>query len=281
MAFKDILLTLTSYPEPTPISVIEEALSFAESIDSHIAAVACETRVQVPGHFGFIPTSVINIGGMIAAEAHKSLKNAQDLLAKFGGIAEKHHISYEKILDRCFTYEVPDVFVQYARFRDLTIVSVPESYEQWYAEAVIFGSGKPTLVLPERKQSHPFQANTVIVAWDFSCTAARSVADAIPILEKAKHVRIVTVINEKIIDSKRSAVELAKNLSRHNVDVVLDEIDADGRSIGEVLNSYTHSHNADLLVMGAYGHSRFREVILGGATKSMISKPPLPILFSH
>ena len=72
-----------------------------------------------------------------------------------------------------------------------------------------------------------------------------------------------------------------KNLARHGIDVVLDKVDANGRRIGEVLEAYTISHQVDVLVMGAYGHARWREFILGGATKSLLSKPPLPILFSH
>jgi len=75
--------------------------------------------------------------------------------------------------------------------------------------------------------------------------------------------------------------ELAKHVARHGANVVLDIVDAAGRAIGDVLESYVSSRNADLLVMGAYGHSRVREFVLGGATRSMISKPPLPILFSH
>ena len=100
-------------------------------------------------------------------------------------------------------------------------------------------------------------------------------------MEKAKKVRIVTVLNEKRLDDKHSAEELAKNLSRHGIDVVLDRADARGRPAGGVLEAYVASHELDLLVMGAYGHSRLREFILGGATNSLLSKPPLPILFSH
>jgi len=119
------------------------------------------------------------------------------------------------------------------------------------------------------------------VAWDFGRVAARAIADAIPILERAREVRIVTVTNEKIIDSKHSAEQLAKNLSRHGIDVTLDKVDAAGRSIGQVLQTLVASCAADLLVMGAFGHSRFREFVLGGATKSLLSKPPIPVLFSH
>lgn len=279
MAIKDVLLTLTSYPEPTPVSVIDDAVAFAASFGAHIAAIACEARVEIPGTF--LSSSLVDVAAIAAAEARKSLKNAQDMLASFESAAEKADLLHEKILERCVTYNVSDTFVEYARLRDLTIVSVPESYDQWYAEAVIFGSGKPTLVLPERPRTKSFELNTVLVAWDFSRTAARAIADAMPVLEKAKQVRVVTVLNEKAFGTTHSAEEVAKNLSRHGVNVTLDELDAAARPIGEVLESHAASCHADLLVMGAYGHSRLREFILGGATSSLLAKPPLPILFSH
>jgi nucleotide-binding universal stress UspA family protein len=218
---------------------------------------------------------------MAASEAKKSLESAQALLAAFDSIADKAGLSRERILDRCLTNELPDVLVEYGRLRDLIIVPVPEAYDQWYAEAVIFGTGKPTLVLPEGQRTQPFELKTAVVAWDFSRAAARAVADAIPILENAREVRVVTVANEKALESKHSGEELAKNLSRHGIDVILDSVDAARRPIGQVLEAHIASCNADLLVMGAYGHSRLREFILGGATQSMLSNPPIPILFSH
>jgi nucleotide-binding universal stress UspA family protein len=92
---------------------------------------------------------------------------------------------------------------------------------------------------------------------------------------------VITILNDKALDTKHSAEALAKNLSRHGIDVVLDKVDAGGKPAGHVLESYALSHRADLLVMGAYGHSRLREFVLGGATKSLLSRPPLPILLSH
>ena len=246
---------------------------------AHLAAVACEVHVEVPGHF--LSGSTANIPGIIAGETEKSRKSAKAMLAAFDAAADKAGILHETHLEKCPTFAVPDLLVDHARLRDLTIVPVPESYDQWYAEAVIFGSGRPTLVLPETPRARPFELGTVAVAWDFSRAAARAVSDAMPLLEKARKVRIVTVTNEKKLDSKHSAEALAKNLARHGIDVVLDKVDADGRRIGEVLEAYTVSHQVDVLVMGAYGHARWREFILGGATKSLLSKPPLPILFSH
>jgi nucleotide-binding universal stress UspA family protein len=275
MAFKDILVALTSYPEPTPVSVVDDAVSVAAALGAHLAALSFETRPQVPGHF--ISNSLVT--GMISAETERSRNNARELLAAFDAAAEKAGILHEIILEKSLTLEVPDLLVEYARLRDLTIMSVPD--DQWFAEAIIFGSGKPTLILPENPRPRPFELETVAVAWDFSRAAARAIADALPLLERAKKVRVVTVTREKALDTKHSAEELAKNLARHGIDVVLDMVDAKGSPIGDVLESYTRSHRADLLVMGAYGHSRLREFVLGGATRSLLSKPPLPILFSH
>jgi nucleotide-binding universal stress UspA family protein len=277
MAFKDILVALTSYPEPAPVSVVDDAVSVATALGSHLAALSFETRVQVPGHF--ISNSLVS--GMIAAETEKSRNNARELLAAFDASAERAGILHETILEKCITLDVPHILVEYARLRDLTILSVPVSSDQWFAEAIIFGSGKPTLILPESPLSRPFELGTVAVAWDFSRAAARAVSDALPILEKARKVRVATVVKEKTLDTRRSAEELTRNLARHGIDVVLDKVDAKGSPIGSVLQSYALSHQADLLVMGAYGHSRLREFVLGGATRSLLSKPPLPILFSH
>ena len=279
MAFKDILLTLTSYPDPSSPSVAEEAVAIAAAFGAHLTAVACEVHVEVPGHF--LSGSTANIPGIIAGETQKSRNSAKVMLAAFDAAAAKSGILHETQLEKSPTFAVPDLLVDYARLHDLTIVPVPEGYDQWYAEAVIFGSGRPTLVLPERPRTRPFELGTVAVAWDFSRAAARAVSDAMPLLEKARKVRIVTVTNEKKLDSKHSAEALAKNLARHGIDVVLDKVDASGRQIGEVLEAYTVSQEVDVLVMGAYGHTRWREFILGGATQSLLSKPPLPILFSH
>jgi nucleotide-binding universal stress UspA family protein len=279
MAIKDILLTLTTYPEPTSTRVVEDAVAVAAALGSHIAAIACETHVEVPG--SFLSSSLVNVAALVAEEAGKSLANARNLLAAFETTAAKQGVLYETITERCMTDEVPDVMVDYAKLRDLTIVSVPEGNDEWIAEAIIFGSGRPTLVLPDRPRTRPFELQTILVAWDFSRAATRAVADAMPILEKAGSVRIVTVSGEKDFDSNRSAEELAKNLARHGIDVVLEEIDAADDDVGDVLESRALACSADLLVMGAYGHSRFREFILGGATRSMLADAPLPILFSH
>jgi nucleotide-binding universal stress UspA family protein len=103
----------------------------------------------------------------------------------------------------------------------------------------------------------------------------------LPVLAKARRVHVVTITNEKAIDTGRSLGELGRHLARHGVEAALESVDAAGRGIGQALESFVRAHGADLLVMGAYGHSRVREFVLGGATKSILARPPVPTLLSH
>ena len=102
-----------------------------------------------------------------------------------------------------------------------------------------------------------------------------------PILQKAKHIGLLTVFGEKSINSEGSGAEFARHLALHGVNVVVDEVGAEGRAIGEVLQEAGKIHEIDLIVMGAYGRSRLREFILGGATKSMLTHPPTALFLSH
>ena len=282
MAFKDLLQTVATQGEPTTVSAIDTSVAFATAIGAKISAIAFEIKFQMP--WSPFYKAFPEIPALATGEEKKSHENAESLLAAFKDSANKARVFQETLVEHCQISEVPETLVGHARLRDLTIVPVPEGdqLQHWYAESVIFGSGRPVLILPHvNKRSAGFDLGRVVVAWDFSQPAARAVADALPILEKAKRVELVTVTNEKVLPSKRSAADLAKNLAYHGVDVTIETVDALEEEIGDVLNSYLDIHKIDLLVMGAYGHSRVREFILGGATKSMLSRPPIPILLSH
>jgi nucleotide-binding universal stress UspA family protein len=284
MSFNDTLLVLTSYPEPTPCPSLEQAVALGAALGASLSAISFEVEMEAPGRFNFLANRLLDLPGIIAAERKKSADNARALLDSFENIAKQRGVFAERIIERCMISQVPNVLVDHARLRDLTIipVHVRGGIEQWYAESVIFGSGRPAMILPDRtRHEHMPALQTVAIAWDFSRPAARAVADALPILERAKTVRAVTVTREKKIETMQPKEQLAKHLKLHGVDIALDMVDAQGRSIGDVLEAYVELHNADLLVMGAYGHSRVRDFILGGATKSMLSKPPVPVFLSH
>lgn len=137
MAFKDILVALASYPEPPSASVVQAAVAVAELLDAHITALSCEVHIELPGHF--ISGSTFGLPGIIAAEVEKSRQQAQELLVTFEAAASKAGIPHESYLQKCKSFEVPDVFCEFARLRDLTIL--PQSDDRWDAESVIFGAG--------------------------------------------------------------------------------------------------------------------------------------------
>jgi nucleotide-binding universal stress UspA family protein len=284
MSFKDILLVLTSYPDATPRESIGQAMTLGKALDARMSAISFDIDVKVPGGSNFLADMLLDLPAMIAAEKQKAAANAHGLLDAFEAAAKQRGIFHERIVERSVMTVVADRLTDHARLHDLTIVPVRDggSVEQWYAESIVFGSGRPCLVLPDpaRYERQP-ALERVAVAWDFSRPAARAVADALPILQRAQAVRAVTVIHEKPIRTTCSNEQLAAHLQMHGVKVEFDAIDAKDRDIGDLFADYVRDRNIDLLVMGAFGHSRVRDFVLGGATKSMMRQPPLPLFLSH
>jgi nucleotide-binding universal stress UspA family protein len=103
----------------------------------------------------------------------------------------------------------------------------------------------------------------------------------LPLLERGKTIRIFTVTGEKVFKNSGSATALAGHLGQHGIEATVDDVKSDGRAIGNAFKDYVEEHQVDLLVMGAYGHSKMREFILGGATVSMLLDPPTWVLMSH
>ena len=289
MAFRDILLLLDTYPEPTPASAIDDAVVLAQAMGARISALAC--AIMLPGTGNILADTLLDVPTILVEEGGKSLSNAEAVLSRFHRAAEERGIFQEGILDRFPKAAISDLFIEHARVRDLTIVPIPDeetvgrlSTESMvgYAEQIVFGSGRPTIFLQRNRMSERKVAiDTVIVGWDCSRPASRAVADALPILEVAKQVIVVTVTITKPAESKASVAALARNLTHHGVQVALETVDADGQEIGKVLLNYVASRGADLLVMGAYGHSRLRETVFGGTTRSLLERSSTPILLAH
>ncbi|MDP2800795.1 MAG: universal stress protein [Phreatobacter sp.] len=282
MAFKDLLFPLNSYPEATPVAAIEGAVGIAAALDASIAALA--VHIELPHVGNVLAKSLLDLPGMIAAEREKSEAGAKATIAVFEAAASRRGVAHDHVVESCPSSQLATLVTELARMRDMTVIPVGEEsgLQHHVVESVIFGSGRPTLVFPAAAAAvTPAAFDAVGIAWDFSRPAARAVADALPILARARTVRIVTVTREKTIPTHRSAAELARHLARHGITAILDEEDAAGRPIGQALGDYAATHGLGLLVMGAYGHSRLRDFILGGATKTIVSQPPLPVLLSH
>jgi nucleotide-binding universal stress UspA family protein len=280
MAFKDLLLILITYPRASDPAAIQDAVAFAVCMKAQISAAACVVKIRAPHHT--LSDAFIDIPALVDSEAEKSSDAAAELMTRFEKLARNAGVYQESIINKCYGSEAPDLLVREARLRDLTMLSaVSEEYNYfWYAESIIFGSGRPVLILPPQA-AREFTLHRMVVAWDGSRPASRAVADALPLLEQAKEVQVLTVLKEKELRSKSPARELTRYLERRGIVATSDSIDAAGRTIGDVLSSELVTRQVDLLIMGAYGHSRMREFILGGATRSMLSNPPVPLFLSH
>jgi nucleotide-binding universal stress UspA family protein len=181
------------------------------------------------------------------------------------------------------TVDAAKVFGAIARNHDLSVVaqSEPDSDpgEALIIQAALFESGRPVLVVPYI-QSAPMALNRVMVCWDGSKSAARAIGDALPLLGRAGHVDVVTVDARDRRNELRGA-DIAAHLARHGLDVELKPVVASDVDVANVILSAAADNETDLIVMGGFGHSRFREFVLGGATRGILGSMTVPVLMSH
>jgi nucleotide-binding universal stress UspA family protein len=277
----DIFLPLTSFPVPTEHRAIDATVRLAETLKASLSAITFEMDIQSPIGLYADPFHVSNI---LAADSSRSAASARDLLDTFEAMAANAGIRHDRRLLRSKPVDIPGRLADEAHFHDISVLALKDTDGpgQDIAEHLIFESGHPVLLLPDSGEGKlSAMLDSIAIAWDFSRPATRAVADAMPFLQRAKQVRVVTVLDDKAIKKAATAADLARYLARHDVTATLEETKADGRTIGDVLHTYVGEHDIDLLVMGGYGHSRIREFILGGATKSVLMDPPRWTLISH
>lgn len=146
----------------------------------------------------------------------------------------------------------------------------------------LFASGSLVLLVPKGARA-TLKPKRVLVAWDASLEASRAVREPLDILAGANEVRIVMIdpIEDERHHGAEPGADVATYLSRHGVKVMVDRLPSSNHSIADVLRQHAVDTGAELMVMGAYGHSRLRERIFGGVTMSMLEEPGLPILMAR
>jgi len=178
-----------------------------------------------------------------------------------------------------------DEVVAHARVADLIVAARADRHDRARRELledVLFKSGRPMLLLPSPAR-HKQRWDRVLIAWNARAEAVRAVTGAMPLLQAAKDVRVVTV------DAAPSAAghgeapgrELAAYLARHNVRVEVSNLDGLGREHARAIADAALDFDADLIVMGAYGHSRPREFVLGGVTRDLLAGSRIALLLAH
>lgn len=173
-----------------------------------------------------------------------------------------------------------------SRFADLVVMPLPYGAQKGgdmevAVEAALFGGRAPVLVLPESKAPST-QFKTIMVAWNEAAEAMTAVRRALPLLQSADLVRIVTVAPAKHQPDRTDPGSLmSQMLARHGVTCEIDVLSQTMPRTSDVLNRHATDTGSDMIVMGAYGHSRLREAILGGATRNMLESAKVPVLMAH
>jgi nucleotide-binding universal stress UspA family protein len=174
--------------------------------------------------------------------------------------------------------------IEQARYVDLTLIGQagpePLSLHSVSPEEVVLFSGRPTLIVPAVGRFEHLGRRT-LVAWNASREAARAVGDAIPLLVNAEAVTVLSINPARGIDGKQQAIDLAHHLARHGIEAEATATVAEDTAVGEVLLARAADLGADLIVMGAYGHSRSRQLLLGGATRHVLQHTTVPVLMAH
>ncbi len=160
MAFKDVLLPLSSYPEATSSEAMERAIHFAAVLGARISALTFE--IEIPKVGNALANKLLDVPGMIAAERMKNVTNVQTLTSAFETMATNRGVPHEQIIESCPTSQLATIVTEHARVHDVTIIPIGQGadLQQYIAECVIFGSGRPTIVFPEvSKRARNCQVN--------------------------------------------------------------------------------------------------------------------------
>jgi nucleotide-binding universal stress UspA family protein len=274
MAIKDILLLLDSDGEGQPASAYAGAL--AHELGAHLTAAGIAFEILAPAAFaGEYPYE------MLAAITEQSRERAAKAYEKLRA-ASPESLRSELVQIDALPGQARDDFARLARHFDMTIIGQgkePNSDDELLAESALFSSGRPVLFVP-RIQSKPPRFERALIAWDGSHAAARALSDAMPLLEKAKTIEVVTISGPRTSYKELPGFNITRHLSRHGLKAELKQLPVSG-DIGDTLLSYAADAGSDFLVMGGYGHSRLREFVLGGTTRTILTSMTLPVLMSH
>jgi nucleotide-binding universal stress UspA family protein len=255
------------------------AIAVANTFEAHVMGVAFSYEPVIPGLvMGGIPPDFIE------SQRREADTKARAAVKRFEEAARLAGVSAETRIISTSISGAADQLGLLARRFDLVVVGQPDAdrgaAEEVVDEGVLFESARPVIFVPFI-QKNEFKLDRVMVCWDGSRAATRAVADSIPLLQKAKSVEIVIVTTKGFKTDEAPGVDLAKHLARHGLEVNLKRITSPEIDVASTILSYAADSDADMIVMGGYGHSRLREFVLGGVTRSIFEAMTVPALMSH
>jgi nucleotide-binding universal stress UspA family protein len=277
MGLKDILLHVDN--SRACESRIRMAVELAQAQDAHLTGLYVRPQLELPGYLeAEVGVELLEIQRQAVADlAEAAADTFQNLTGREGLSAEWRAV--DGGLARNLNL--------HARYADVVVVGQaddddPRCVSQGLADRVVLECGRPVLVCPYIGAQFPL-AERVVVAWNATREAVRAVNDALPFLVRAKKVEVIAVNPEPgdAGDGDIPSADICLHLARHGVKAEAHLIQASEIEVGDVLLSRTAEEAGALVVMGAYGHSRLREMVLGGVTRHLLEHMTVPVLMSH
>jgi nucleotide-binding universal stress UspA family protein len=276
MPYKTILVHLNDSRRAE--TVLEPAAQLATRYNSHL--IGLHVYASVPA--SPIPMASAALGSIVAADR----KNSEAIAETFKRMTTNKEFVAEWQLQKVPHVDLAPVVLERGRTADLIVVG--QTDPDWdlsplldFPERLALESGRPVLVVPYAGRFSRI-GRRVVIAWKAGRESARAAFDALPLLQDAESVHVLEIKERADAESTLGPdMSIATALARHGIKPVVHTSIASDISVGDEILSRVADLDADVLVMGAYGHSRFRELIIGGATRHIARHMTLPTLFSH
>ena len=276
MTYKTMLVHLNDSRRAE--AVLEPATQLATRFNSHLIGLHVYAAVPAPP----IPMASAALGSIVAAER----KNSEAIADTFQRLTRNKQFVAEWQLQKVPHVDLARVVMELGRAADLIVAA--QTDPDWdlsplmdFPERLALESGRPVLIIPYAGHYSSI-GRRVVIAWNAGRESARATFDALPLLQGADSVHILEIKDRGDASSSLAPdTSIAAALGRHGIKPEVRKSVAADISVGDEILSRAADLDADLLVMGAYGHSRFRELVFGGATRQIARHMTLPTLLSH
>lgn len=279
MGYKDILVYVDH--SKSRDSRVEAAAVLAEKFEAHLTGLCLVAASPLPNYYAAqVPSNVLEL------VRQQNTERAERGKAEFDKMLKRHSVASECRIVSCNEIQIPDVIGLHGRYSDLIVLSQISSERplpvggRQMVEQVVMSSGRPVLVVPYIGWRKTL-GERITVAWDGGRESARAVSDALPLLMKANEVTLLVINPHKGNHGEEPGADIGLHLARHGVKAEVRRAEFSDVDTGNAILSQVADLSSDLLVMGAYGHSRLRELVVGGVTRTVFEEMTVPVLMSH
>ena len=274
-----ILVPLHTYPDGNSANIAAHAAAVARLLKADVHGLVL--NATFPPASSLMGNMLINVDSMVHEVTARCHARGAALVAAMEAALEPMGIAFRSTQLDCSLGTIGGAAETLARYHDLIVVGLSSNDVSMAAtaETAVFGSGRPTLLVPQDLPASLYQH--IMIAWDGSRVATRAVADARDFLRLAKTVTIAVVTDEKTLPEGNPGARLSVYLDLHGINTTVALVEAERRPIASALQDHALGICADMMVMGAFGHSRMRDFVLGGATTGILRDLKLPVLLSH